>query len=162
MLNWSQEQLAQRLADNPALRINEKYSLKRKKGAPSTRAESLPVRSEDDEQIEVAQVLDSIIYQGRPLRWCHVPNGGKRSKREAVRFQKMGVKPGVPDIAIFDPPPICPSAKGAWIEMKRVSGGKLSDYQKDWLNYLESSGWLVARCDGAAAAIRKLREWGYL
>ena len=58
----------------------------------------------------------------------HIPNGGKRSITQAMKFQKMGVKPGIPDLFI-------PEWR-LWIEMKRTKGGSLSKDQKEKLEYL--------------------------
>ena len=40
------------------------------------------------------------------IRFCAVPNGGRREKREAARLIKEGVEAGVPDLLIFDSPPV--------------------------------------------------------
>ena len=60
----------------------------------------------------------------------HIPNGGKRNIREAVKFKKMGVKAGIPDLFLSQA-----SGKyfGLYIEMK-AGKGKLTDNQK---NYFE-------------------------
>lgn len=52
---------------------------------------------EDALQRAVAKLLDHLGW-----RWCHVPNGGKRGKTEAARLKGLGVKPGVPDVLIFE------------------------------------------------------------
>ena len=62
----------------------------------------------------------------------HVPNGGRRSITQAMKFQKRGVVPGVPDLYI--------PAWRLWIEMKRKKGGSLSKDQKEIIAYLESIG----------------------
>ena len=63
----------------------------------------------------------------------HVPNGGKRSKAEAVRFKAQGVKAGVPDICL----PV-PRGKyhGLYIELKRVKGGRVSAAQEEYISAL--------------------------
>lgn len=92
---------------------------------------------EDDFQKSVAYLLDACN-----LLWFHPPNGGKRSKSEAGRFKMQGVKPGVPDCVIMEP-------RGKWhglvIELK-VKGGKLSNYQKEWLNALKTRNYKTAVC----------------
>ena len=79
----------------------------------------------------------------------HVPNGGIRSKPEAVRFKKIGVKAGVPDLFL-------PVARGGWhglfIEMKRQKGGRLSEEQKAWIDTLTEQHYLAVRADGAEMA----------
>jgi hypothetical protein len=127
--------------------------------------------SEDDEQIMLAQWLDA-----KGLLWCHVPNGGLRNKREAAKLKRMGVKPGVPDVKIYDPPPrltrpvqvragsmtgVHIQLPGAAIEMKRIGGAKPTADQSTWIAALARRHWATAVCYGAAEAIRQLEEWGY-
>lgn len=50
----------------------------------------------------------------------HIPNGGNRNIREAVKFKAMGVLRGVPDLYILE--------LKTFIEMKTIKG-KLSDSQ---------------------------------
>lgn len=68
-------------------------------------------------------------------------NGGSRNLLEALKFKRMGVSAGFPDIEI--PLPVAPY-HGLYIELKRVSGGVTSESQLDWLNYLRSKGYFVA------------------
>lgn len=74
----------------------------------------------------------------------HIPNGGKRNAREGARFKRMGVKPGVPDLFL----PV-PRGKyhGLFIELKS-SNGKLTDYQRHWLQDLAASGYAACVCFG--------------
>ncbi len=64
---------------------------------------------------------------------------------EAVKLKRMGISPGFPDIEI--PLPIAPY-HGLYIELKRVSGGKVSDVQKEWLEYLRSQGYYAEVAKG--------------
>lgn len=86
----------------------------------------------------------------------HIPNGGKRSKSEAARFQAMGVKPGVPDLFL-------PVARGGYhglfIEMKRQKGGRVSDYQRKWMEQLERQEYKVELCCGMQEAKEVLEEY---
>ena len=59
----------------------------------------------------------------------HLPNGGKRNVREAARFKKMGVRPGVSDYHL---PLARGNYHGLWIEMKAPPNGKVQQSQKDW------------------------------
>ena len=54
---------------------------------------------EDDLQMQAARFLEQALPSDAV--WFHVPNGGKRNRREAARFKAMGVKAGVLDIAVF-------------------------------------------------------------
>jgi hypothetical protein len=114
------------------------------------------IQSEDEAQRIVCEYLDlcRAIY-------CHVPNGGKRSKIEAAIFKGLGVKPGVPDLLIFDPPPRFPDYVGVALELKREKGGRLSDEQAEWLEKLRLRGWMAEHHAGSNAAIDWLESLGF-
>jgi hypothetical protein len=119
--------------------------------------------AEKDDQKALAELLDTIRLNGRPLLWCHVPNEGKRNKLYAVELKRRGVKAGVPDVLIFDPPPKCPQRyRGIALELKRTSGGKESDDQRFWRQGLQDRGWGATICYGIDDAIECLKELGYL
>lgn len=83
--------------------------------------------NEDDFQESTANFLDTL-----GVLWCHPPNGGKRNKGVAIKLKRQGVKPGVPDILIFEPRGIY---HGFMIELK-VGKNTTSKYQKEWLKQL--------------------------
>jgi len=80
----------------------------------------------------------------------HIPNGGKRSIKTAIRLKDEGVVPGVPDLFI-------PEWR-TWIEMKRTKGCTISDAQRGVIEYLERLGYTVIVGYGAEDASRKLLE----
>ena len=86
----------------------------------------------------------------------HIPNGGLRSKPEAVRFKKIGVKPGVPDLFL-------PVARGGWhglfVEMKRQKGGRISEDQAAWINALEAEHYCAVVCAGAEEACDTIMQY---
>jgi VRR-NUC domain len=112
--------------------------------------------TEDAEQVNLAKWLDA-----HKLKWCHVPNGGHRDKITGARLKAAGVKKGVPDILIFDHPPLHPGKIGVALEVKRSDGGVLSPHQEEWLEALAARGWLTAVCNGWEAAVKLLREAGF-
>lgn len=118
--------------------------------------------SETIEQIAVVKHLDLVKYNGRPLQFTAIPNGGKRDPKTAAILKHMGVKPGVSDILIFDSPPNYPLMKGAALEMKKLKGGTVSDEQKDWLRYFDSNSWVTGVAGGQDEALKLLKEWGYI
>ena len=72
----------------------------------------------------------------------HIPNGGKRNIREAVKLKRMGVRPGVPDLFLS----IARGGfHGLWIEMKTPKG-QLSKEQRRMMGRLESQGYRVVVC----------------
>lgn len=119
------------------------------------------VSSETQEQITLADRLNLIKYNGRPLQWFHCPNEGKRSGKMAAILKRMGLKPGVPDIIILDTPPAFPIQKGAVIEMKRREDGKTSPEQEEWLEYFDNNSWVTGVANGIDEALELLKKWGY-
>lgn len=117
---------------------------------------------ESADQKALAQLLDTIRINGRPLLWCHVPNEGERNVAYAVELKRRGVKPGVPDNLIFDSPPKFPKNKGLAIELKRAGGGKTTKYQDDWLEALAQRGWAAVVCHGIDECVKTLEYYGYL
>jgi len=72
-------------------------------------------------------------------------NGGKRNLLEAINLKRMGVSPGFPDIEVPLP---CGPYHGFYCEMKPEKGGKLSDNQIYWLNYLREKGYYAEMAHG--------------
>lgn len=84
----------------------------------------------------------------------HVPNGGYRHKREAVRFAKLGVKSGVPDLVL---PVARHGACSLYIELK-ARDGHPSPAQIEWAILLAAQNTIVAFCFGWIEA-RETLEW---
>jgi hypothetical protein len=116
-----------------------------------------PVPTEDQEAAALAGWLDA-----HNILYCHVPNGGFRNVREAVKFKRIGVKKGVPDFLLFDKPRMAIGNKvGVAIELKRTKGGVVSLEQKIWLDCLSGRGWISILALGADEAIVALKDLGY-
>jgi len=99
--------------------------------------------SEDRIQQHLMNAFAALSYQVKELQWFfHVPNGGNRNLREAVKFKSMGVKPGVPDL-------ILPVARrgyhGLALELK-AGKNKATELQLEWHEFMRSEGWYVAIC----------------
>lgn len=67
-------------------------------------------------------------------------NGGKRNLYEAMKMKRMGVSAGFPDVFVPFPHG---SYHGFFVELKRTSGGKVSDLQLEWIRYLRSQGYFA-------------------
>ena len=122
-----------------------------------TAAKYNKLRTETPDQIALAEVLDRI-----GVLWFHVPNEGKRNPITAHLLKLQGLKPGAPDNFIFNPPPNIPHAKGAAIELKRLSGGKVSSEQEKWIFDLMERGWVAMIAEGLDEALNALKKWGYI
>lgn len=113
--------------------------------------------TEEQEQEAVFQWAEIMSNRYPELQLlAHIPNGGLRSKSEAVRFKRAGVKKGFPDLIL---PVARKGYHGLFIEMKRQKGGRLSQEQKYWLDALFQQGYLAVRCDGADEAIAILQKY---
>ena len=81
-----------------------------------------------------AQFLDLALPDS--AAWFHIPNGGYRTATEAKIFQGLGVKPGVPDLAII--------YRGRFIGIELKAGqGRLTARQKDMHECLQLAGAVV-------------------
>ena len=57
--------------------------------------------TEEQEQAYIFQWAEIMAFKVPELELLHhIPNGGMRSKAEAVRFKRTGVKAGVPDLCL--------------------------------------------------------------
>lgn len=114
------------------------------------------MRSEDTEQINVVSWANWNVNRYPELRWLfHVPNGGSRNKREAVKFKQMGVKAGVSDLCLpFPRGMYC----GLFIEMK-YGNNRQQDTQKEFLADMAAAGHFVTTCYSAEEAIKVLEEY---
>lgn len=86
----------------------------------------------------------------------HIPNGGLRSKPEAVRFKRAGVKAGVPDLFL---PVARGRCHGLFVEMKRRKGGRVSKEQEAWIDALGQQGYMCVVAEGAEAACCYIQEY---
>lgn len=117
--------------------------------------------TEAEIQKELALILDDAN-----LLWTATANGGKRDKRTAASLKAQGLKPGVPDILIFTPPP-SGIGSGMAIELKRDQAagkqrGRLSPHQRIWLEELRSLGWRAEVAYGLNHALEILAGAGYI
>lgn len=96
-----------------------------------------PVKqSESQQQTECVNWFREKYPQFEKLLFA-IPNGGKRSKREAASLQREGVTPGVPDLAFCLPKN---GFHGLFIEQK-VKGNTTSPKQKEMLALLSAYGY---------------------
>ena len=79
-----------------------------------------------------------------------IPNGEKRAITVAKRLKAEGVVRGIPDLFI--------PQWNIWVEMKRVTGGRLPPDQKGMITYLEGIGHTVIIGKGAGDASKQILE----
>ena len=78
-----------------------------------------------------------------------IPNEGKRTNGN--RFVSTGLTKGISDLAI-----LLPNGKIVFMEMKKQKGGKLSDYQANFIKKCESLGHIALIGYGASDASEKI------
>jgi len=88
------------------------------------------------------QCIKWMQYQHSNIVFFHVPNGGKRNVREAVRFKREGVISGVADIIILRPNK---TKHGLLIELK-TKIGKQSMEQKEFQKKVEQFNYKYSIC----------------
>lgn len=88
-----------------------------------------------------------------------IPNGGRRTKIEAARLKRMGVKAGVHDLHL--PVPMVHAGElvpGLWVEMKS-SDGTLSKEQRAWRDRMIEQGFLFMMCRSWKSAAETLSSY---
>ena len=85
----------------------------------------------------------------------HVPNGGKRDRREAAKLKQQGVRAGVPDLCL----PVARSGyHGLYIELK-VEKNKPTELQLEWLAALKQQGYAAVVCYGWQEAANIIEKY---
>lgn len=111
---------------------------------------------EHEEQVNFVAWADFWLPENlRPLLFA-IPNGGARHKKTAADLKAEGVRRGIPDL-FFSHARL--GFHGLYIEMKRISGGRLSDEQKGMIERLKSAGYAVVVCRGCEEAKAALRAY---
>jgi hypothetical protein len=85
-----------------------------------------------------------------------VPNGAYVSNAQAGKLKSEGLRAGVPDLFLAIPRR---GFAGMFIEMKRVTGGVVSEAQKEWHQRLAGNGYHVVVCKGFDAAKEEILNY---
>lgn len=117
--------------------------------------DEIPDMANPEYQVQATFVSFVELYYPDWL-FFHVPNGGKRGRAEAVRFKKMGVRPGVSDICLLEPNAIY---FGYWIEFKAPKGGRLTDKQREFADQVISRNFKFAEFNDPVAAFISCEEY---
>jgi hypothetical protein len=113
-------------------------------------------RAQLSEQEIQAALVDHFAWRARPNIWfCHIANGGWRTKAEASILRGQGVTPGAPDLLIVA------DGKVHFLEIKTESG-RLSPVQRDCHEQLRRAGAEVAVAFGLDQALHLLEQLGLL
>lgn len=86
----------------------------------------------------------------------HSPNGGRRDPIEAAKFKRLGTSAGFPDIFV----PLQRKGRGGlFLELKRASGGVLSEAQTIWRDLLILEGYAWYEAKGFEEAKKIVQEY---
>lgn len=113
-----------------------------------------PPPLERDVHIAVADVLRD--YIDPDWFWFHPASGEYRTDATAALLQRMGVRPGVPDLAL-----IAPSGLFHGLELKR-RGGHLSRIQREFEAWCRPRSIPFEMRDSFEGALDVLKGWGAL
>lgn len=109
---------------------------------------------EDDIQINCVKWF-SLQYPKLALLLHHSPNGGKRTKFEAIQFKRMGTRAGFPDLELLFP------SKGyhaLFIEMK-TKVGRQRPTQKVYQRALEEYGYKYVICRSLEDFMKEIKAY---
>jgi hypothetical protein len=84
-----------------------------------------------------------------------IPNQAVRSSN-ARHMIAQGVRPGIPDLFLAVP---VGGLGGLFIELKRRSGGRLRQDQKEWIDRLRNAGYAAECCQGWEEARDVITEY---
>ena len=116
------------------------------------------IKSESEMQACTARLLDAL-----GLLWFHPANERNCTPQRGTRLKRAGVKPGVPDIIIFDT--ILKEGIllqiGCAIELK-YGKNRSTNAQKKWLVALQENGWYADIAYNMADLIAILEACGYI
>ena len=107
---------------------------------------------EDSLAIAVAQLLTLILRPG--VVFSHIPNGGKRNKREAGRLKAMGVRPGFADIILLA------ESRAYFIELKAPISGRQSEAQRGFQLAVQAESFPYAIARDIDAVHEQCKAWG--
>lgn len=116
-----------------------------------------PKRKSPEADLQIAIVEWFELAYPDHAKWLHhSPNGGKRSISEAVRFKKMGVKKGFPDLVLYVkklPYSVFGGIRGLAMEVK-AKGQKETKEQAAWLLNLHNQDYACYVVDNVDEATK--------
>lgn len=114
------------------------------------------IPTEDEEQTFVMSWAEVNMGRYPELKLMyHIPNEGKRSKREGARMKRLGMRKGVSDICL---PVARGDYHGLYIELKALDG-KPTTEQKDFLAAVREQGYCGFVCYGGESAVEVIERY---
>jgi hypothetical protein len=109
------------------------------------------VPTEHQEQVAVVQFCDA-----QNIRIFAIPNGSNKNPASAAKFQREGLRKGIPDLMVPIPKG---GFMGLFLEMKRTKNAKPSKEQQEWIEFLNQMGYFAIVCYGADEAIAVIQRY---
>lgn len=121
----------------------------------------LPIKEASKPKIDIPlesyeQSVFVVWLERHGIPFFAIPNGGKRDRGEAYNLIRQGLRAGVPDLCI---PRASGTYHGLFIEMKRRSGGVISDSQREWIELLRREGYCAVVAKGSDEAIAVVQNY---
>lgn len=112
--------------------------------------------TEHDEQTYLIQWAHIAESEYPALKWLFaVPNGTRTSPRVAAKMKAEGVRKGVADLFL---PAARNSYHGLFVEMK-TDKGRLSPEQKEFIDDMNTAGYLAVMCRGWEDAAEQITTY---
>lgn len=122
------------------------------------------------EYLDASPVPTESVEQQRLIQWAkmnegahpelemlyHIPNEGKRSRKNGARLKAEGLRSGVPDLCL--PVARC-GCHALYIELKRMRGGRPTQDQLDWIDLLTKQGNMAMVCCGWEQAAEVIERY---
>ena len=110
--------------------------------------------TEDEHCYILVEYLQILQNAGKISCFAHIPNSTfTKDWGVKMKNKKMGVRAGVPDYVIVF------HNKTIFIEMKRTKGGRLSEYQRNWIKALNNGCTEAFVCKGSSNAIDLIEKY---
>ncbi len=123
--------------------------------APAAKSKKEAIPTEHQEQCEVIRFRDKSLDQFPSLKWLHaIPNGQAKTPGQRMKFKREGLTSGVSDLCLPEPRG---NFSGLYIELKRRKGGRVSDEQKEFIEFVKGGNYFVRVAEGADEAIGFLK-----
>jgi hypothetical protein len=125
-----------------------------KEPAPASHIQK-PLKSQVPTE-EYEQIKAAVWLAKNNILFYHIPNGGRVGVIRGAKLKRMGVQSGVPDICIPVPRK---GRHGLYIELKRQTGGVVSDNQRYWMTELRKNGYDCFVATGSDELIRYVKNY---
>jgi len=107
-------------------------------------------RARDGNENQAQEAMVGWFYTVLPMvEVVHVPNEGKRSKSEAARLKRLGLRVGAADLILYIPGQVITiEAKRPTDKLRKKRAGKMTAEQLDFALRLNAMGHVCFKAEG--------------